>query len=83
MNVVTIQRTNGEQIQAAIADVRQLVSFLWILEQSPDVKAFKVTLPEVGLVTDLKYTFGVGHFAKFVTVFNWTDNQPQTTTSNS
>lgn len=74
MNVVTIQRTNGEQIQTAVADVKQLISLMWILDQSPDVRAFKVTLPEIGLVTDLKYTFGVGQYAKFVTVFNWTDN---------
>ena len=74
MNVVTIQRTNGELIQAAVADVKQLMSLMQILDQSPDVKAFKVTVPETGLITDIKYTFGVGQYAKFVTVFNWTDN---------
>lgn len=74
MNVVTIQRTDGELIQTAVADVKQLISFLWVLEQSSYVKAFKVTLPEVGLVTDLKCSFGVGQYAKFVTDFNWTDN---------
>lgn len=82
MNIVTIQRNNLERIQAAIGDTKQLIAFLCLLEQSPDVKAFKVTQPEVGVITDLKYTFGLGHFTKFVTIFDFHNHETQTTTRN-
>ncbi len=71
MNIVTIQRINRERIQVVPGDVTQLISFLYLLENSPDVKAFKVTHAEVGLITDLKITFGLGDFTKFTTAFDW------------
>lgn len=68
---VTVQTKHNEKIDLIVSERRDLINILLILEKSSDCKAFKVSLPEGILCTDLYKDFGYGQFSKFVTKFNW------------
>jgi hypothetical protein len=71
MITVTVQTIQDEKLDLVVADRKNLINCLIILEKSSYCKAFKVSLSEGVLVTNLYKDFGYGEFSKFVTEFNW------------